>query len=835
MNVTARCRTVLHAVVAAGVVLGTVSASAQTPAAAIAPELTGLGTIHMPVTTGVPRAQVFFNQGLRLLYAFNHQEARRAFEEAARLDPQLAMAHWGSALTLGPNLNAPMTAESGRLAFAAIGAAKRSANGASARERALIDALAARFAADPASPRPPLDKAYAEAMTRVAAAHPGDPDVQTLYADAVMNTMPWDYWRKDGSPKPETVVLGGALEKVMAAHPEPAGAHHYYIHLLEASPTPERAERSADVLGGLMPAAGHMVHMPAHIYLRVGRYADAAEANVRAIAADEDYLAQCQAQGLYPVSYDPHNLHFLWAAATFEGRSVVAIDAARQVAAKVPHHHAGQLSWTADFPVTPWLAYARFGRWQEILTEPKPPVSEPYATGIWHYARGLAFVARNQTARAEAELAALDKVLGHEAFKTTLKDLPLLTNLQIAMRIVRAELAARSWKFDEAIKAATEAVSIEDEFPYSEPPLWHHPPRQVLGALLIEAGRPREAEAVYLDDLKRFRENGWSLFGLWQSLQAQGRADDARAVRARFDKAWQRSDVTLTSSRIIREMPAVEDRRAHDHARGSIMQRTVALPNGITLEYAERGRASGIPVVFLHGVTDSWRSFEPVMELLPDTFRAISITQRGHGGSSKPDAGYLYRDMAGDLRAFMDALHLPSAIVVGHSMGSLVAQRFAVDEPDRVAGLVLVGAFSTLHANAGIHEYWNSTLKSLKDPIDPEVAKEFQVSTIARPVAPDLLETAVGESLQVPARVWRAAFKGFLETPDFSHELRRVTAPTLLVWGDRDAYADRAAQDALSAAIPRARLVTYRGGGHAVHWEDPAAFTHDLVSFALQR
>src|SRR5688572_17338598 len=582
MNVTARCRTVLHAVVAAGVVLGTVSASAQAPASAMAPELTGLGTIHMPVTTGVPKAQVFFNQGLRLLYAFNHQEARRAFEEAARLDPQLAMAHWGSALTLGPNLNAPMTAESGRLAFAAIGAAKRSANGASARERALIDALAARFAADPASPRPPLDKAYAEAMTRVAAAHPGDPDVQTLYADAVMNTMPWDYWRKDGSPKPETVVLGGALEKVIAAHPEHAGAHHYYIHLLEASPTPERAERSADVLGGLMPAAGHMVHMPAHIYLRVGRYADAAEANVRAIAADEDYLAQCQAQGLYPVSYYPHNLHFLWAAASLEGRSAVAIDAARQVAAKVPHHHAGALAWTADFPVTPWLAYARFGRWQEMLTEPKPPASEPYATGIWHYARGLAFIARRQTARAEGELLALSALLDHEAFRTTLKDSPLLTNLQIASRIVRGELAARAHRFDEAIQVVSEAVALEDGIPYNEPPVWHQPTRQVLGALLLEAGRAKEAEAAYRQDLKRFRDNGWSLFGLWQSLQADGRSEEARDVRARFEKAWARADVTLTSSRIVDRAQGGHGAGATDRVKEGVMVKSIALPTGVT-------------------------------------------------------------------------------------------------------------------------------------------------------------------------------------------------------------------------------------------------------------
>lgn len=525
----------------------------------IAPELDGLGTNHMPVTTQVPKAQRFFDQGLRLLYAFNHQEARRAFQEAARLDPQLAMAHWGVALTLAPNLNAPMTAENARAAKAAIQTARTLAAHASARERALIDALAARFGTTPDAPRPPLDRAYADAMKRIAADYPDDADIQTLYVDAVMNTMPWDYWQKGGSAKPETAAISAVLERVIAANPDHAGAHHYYIHLWEASPTPERAEASADRLGPLMPAAGHMVHMPAHIYLRVGRYADAAEANVRAIAADEDYLAQCQAQGLYPVSYYPHNLHFLWAAATFEGRSAVAIDAARQVAEKVPHHHAGALAWTTDFPVTPWLAYVRFGRWQQMLTEPKPPANEPYATGIWHYGRALGFIARGQSGRAETELAALTKLLDHEAFKTTLKDLPLLTNLQIARRIVAGEMAARAGRFDEAITLVSEAVALEDEIPYNEPPVWHQAPRHVLGALLLEAGRPKEAEQAYRDDLTRFRDNGWSLFGLAQSLEAQGRHDEARAVRARFDKAWARADVTLTSSRIMtddRQAPA---------------------------------------------------------------------------------------------------------------------------------------------------------------------------------------------------------------------------------------------------------------------------------------
>lgn len=561
-----RAAAVCAAVVAA---LGTATVaqeSTQTATTtAVAPLLSGLGTLHMPVSTTSTRAQTFFDQGLRLLYGFNHAEARRAFQEAARLDGTLAMAHWGEAMTWAVNLNAPMSPESGRLAYASAQRALALASGATPLERALISALATRFAADAGAVRAPLDRAYAEAMARVAATYPDHPDVQVLAADAQMNTIPWDYWTSEGSLKPVAVSIRATLERVIARHPDHAGAHHYFIHLMEGSSTPEAAEASADRLAGLMPAAGHMVHMPAHIYLRVGRYAAAAEANIRAIAADEDYLAQCQAQGLYPFAYYPHNLHFLWAAATLEGRGDVAVDAARRVATKVPHHHAGAVAWTADFPVTPWLAYVRFGRWQDMLTEPAPPATEPYAMGIWHYGRGLAFLARGDADRARAELAALTATVGHDAFTTTLKDSPLLTNLQIASRIVAGELASRDGRHNEAVTLLREATRLEDAIPYNEPPVWHQPTRQVLGALLLAAGRAADAEVVYREDLRRFRENGWSLFGLWQSLDAQGRHDEARKVRERLERAWTRSDVTLSASRI---MAAGSAAREHTLANG---------------------------------------------------------------------------------------------------------------------------------------------------------------------------------------------------------------------------------------------------------------------------
>jgi pimeloyl-ACP methyl ester carboxylesterase len=809
---------------------GVPAAGAPAPSAllteALAPELSGLGTLHVPISTAVPRAQRFFDQGMRLLYAFNHAESIRAFREAARLDPSLAMAYWGQALALGPNLNAPMTRENGRAAYAAAQAARAAAPRATPRERALIDALAARYAPEGAGDRPALDRAYAAAMQKVAVQYADDPDIQTLYADAAMNTMPWDYWQKDGTAKPETARLLDLLERTIARYPDHAGALHYHIHLVEASSDPDRAERSADRLGPLMPAAGHMVHMPAHIYIRVGRYADAAEANERAILADEDYLAQCQAQGLYPVSYYPHNLHFLWAAATFEGRGAVAVDAARKVAAKVPHHHAGALAWTADFPVTPMLAYTRFGRWQDVLTEPKPPVHEPYATGIWHYGRGLAFVARGQLDRAGAELAAVKATTKHEAFATTLKDLPLLTNLQIASRILEGELRLREGDAGAAIAVLRDAVTIEDGLPYAEPPLWHHPPRQVLGAVLLEAGLPAEAEVVYREDLKRFRENGWSLFGLGQSLRAQHRGHDAADVQRRFERAWNRADVTLTSSRI---MTNDVSRRSVMEAKGDRADRFVDLPTGVRLNYVERGDPRGTPVILLHGYTDSRRSYDLVLPLMPASWHVFAVTHRGHGDSSKPEAGYEPADFSADLAAFLDAMQLDSAVIVGHSMGSSVAQRFAIDYPSRTRALVLEGAFFPSPHNEAVRAFFQD-VKGFADPIDPKVVREFQQSTLTRPVSPEFFETILGESLKVPALVWKAALAPYL-TVDFSDRLKEISVPTLLVWGDRDGFTLRAEQDALNRAIAGSRLMTYEGTGHCPHWEEPERFAADLITF----
>lgn len=806
-------------------------APAATPQAGepLAPLLTGLSDLHHPVTTAVPRAQQYFDQGLRLFYAFNFEESYRSFAEAARLDPSLAMAFWGQAMALGPNLNAPMPAEDGVKAYQAAREAARLAPGASSREQAYISALQTRFAEDGVGDRAALDAAFASAMDAVAKTYPEDDDAVTLAVAASMQTIAWDYWLMDGTPKPGVEEAMVALERVAERSPAHGGAHHFFIHLVEASDRyVGRAERSADLLGPLMPIAGHMVHMPSHIYIRIGRYKDAADANELAALADEDYIAQCRAQGVYPVAYYPHNLHFLWAVGTIEGRSAVAISSARKVAAKVPHHMAGRLSWTHEFPIIPLFALVTFGQWSDILSEPKPVAESPYPEAIWHYARALARTARGELDRARLELAAIEQLRSDEAFATMLADTALPMNVDIAMEEVRSAIALAEGDFAAAIAAAERAVVMQDAMPYSEPALWHRPVRLQLGQALLDAGRPAEAEAVYREELRRLPENGWGLFGLWQSLEAQGRPREAREVRVRFEKAWARADVALETTTMMpsRSASAVQS-TTHD----SRVTRTATLPTGVRLEYVERGHRDGVPVIFLHGVTDSWHSFERLLAKLPSSIRAFAISQRGHGDSSKPASGYRYEDYAADVEAFMDVMGLPRAVVVGHSMGAMVAQRFAADHPRRVSGLVLMGAFSTLFEDPGIAEFYRTAIVPLADPVDPAFIREWQQSTLARAMPAAHFDTIIAETAKVPAHVWRASFRGFLDTPDFTRRLERVDVPALVLWGNRDAFTTREMQDRLVDMLPDARLVVFDGAGHGFHWEDVDPVAREIAAF----
>lgn len=514
----------------------------------IAPLLSGLDNQTHPVSTHSPLAQRFFDQGLTLTYAFNHAEAVRSFRQAALIDPDCAMAYWGQALALGPNLNATMTVEHGREAYDAIQLALVSR--ANEKEHAYINALAKRYSSDPYQDRKALDKAYADAMRNLAKRYPNDDDAQTLFAAALMNLRPWDYWQKDGKPYPETSEVVPTLETVLKRNPNHIGANHYYIHAVEAT-EPERAVPSAERLEAQITGAGHLVHMPAHIFMRVGRYADASDANMRAIAADEEYIAQCRAQGIYPLAYYPHNIHFLWASSSMEGRSQMAIDAAQKVASRVQTEEIDNLpSWARIFTVVPLYAKARFGKWDEILQEKQPHLKRPFYTGIWHYARGLAFVAKGQLGSAQDELKRLRALASNPAIARLEVGSTTVGNLfGIASSVLAGELAAKQHNFDKAVSQLELAVLLQDGLPYTEPPDWYYPVRQSLGAVLLEAGYPAQAETVYWQDLQQNPENGWSLFGLAQSLKAQRKNQQAVEIEKRFRRAWARADVTLVASR----------------------------------------------------------------------------------------------------------------------------------------------------------------------------------------------------------------------------------------------------------------------------------------------
>jgi tetratricopeptide (TPR) repeat protein len=527
-------------------------ANQPSPTGALAPRLLNLGTHRFEVTTQNRDAQAFISQGVNLSYGFNHAESGRAFREAARLDPSCAMAYWGQALVLGPNINAAMDPAAEAPARELSQKALSMVSGVTPRERALIEALAERYSGR-AEDRAARDRAYADAMRRVHEQFPDDPDIAMFYVESVMDLRPWGYWMPDGRAHAGTLDIVQLTEQVMARHPQHPGALHLYIHLMEPTDEADKAETAADRLLTLMPAAGHMVHMPSHIYQRVGRYADAIRSNELAVAADEDYITQCRAQGLYPMGYYPHNIHFLWFAATADGQGARAIEAARKVASRIDDAALAEFPMLAGFRVVPYFALTRFGRWAEMLAEPAPPESSPFLRGAWHYGRGLALVATGKVAEADRELAALDGLMRDGRL-----DQPLFSPnsardvLAPAPLVLGAELAAARGDFDRAIALLERAVRLEDWLVYTEPSEWHYPPRQALGAVLLEAGRPREAETVYWQDLKRNPENGWSLFGLVQALRAQGRTGDADIVEARFQRAWARSDVTLTASRFGR-------------------------------------------------------------------------------------------------------------------------------------------------------------------------------------------------------------------------------------------------------------------------------------------
>ena len=519
-----------------------------------APLFDGMGDHTHPITTNNKYVQRYFDQGLTIDFAFNHAESARSFRAGQTLDPNCAMCFWGEALALGPNINVTsngsvIMADQERLAaYEAIQKAVSLKNKVSEKERDFIDALATRYNGDTASPRGPLDLAYAEAMRELSHKYPEDDDAASLFAESLMNTMPWDYWIDAYNPKPLTVEAIEILEKVMARNPRHPMALHLYIHAVESSSQPERAEAAADILLDLVPGAGHLVHMPSHIYWRVGRYADASESNIMAAAVDEAYIAACNAQGFYPAAYYPHNIHFLWASSSMEGRSKVAIEAGEKVAKNVRIEMIDQFPGVEFFKTIPMQSLVQFGRWEEVLQQPAPIERLEYANGIWHYTRAIAFANTGQIDLAKKERDMLNN------FKDTDDVLhldsiyyPASMLLDIADSLALGEIAMAENNTTEAVIQFSKAVAVQDKLPYTEPPFWYYPTRLSLGKALLKSGNASEAESVFKENLKRYPRNGWAMYGLIDALKAQNK--DTSKIQQRFDIVWANADVKLTSSR----------------------------------------------------------------------------------------------------------------------------------------------------------------------------------------------------------------------------------------------------------------------------------------------
>lgn len=520
-----------------------------------APLFDNLGTLDFPITTNSELAQKYFNQGVILAYGFNHEEAFRSFEEAARLDTNCAMAYWGMAYVIGPNINLPMNAGVVATAYEAVERAMSLLDDETQREKDYVIALSKRYTNEELEDRTHLDKAYSDAMRELVSKYPNDLDAATMFAESIMDLHPWDYWLKDGTPQPWTLEILTSLEGAIERNTDHHGSNHLYIHAIEASKNPERGNASADKLRFLAPGAGHLVHMPAHIYIRTGQYHEGSLANQRAVKSDEEYINQCNQQGFYPLAYYPHNYHFLWATATLEGDSKTAIDAALKTSQLPPDSLINLCGYKTlqHFVVIPLYAYVTFGKWDEILNYEKPEKLQLYPLGVWHYARGMAFIANGDLGKAEKELAELEQL----RFNKKVEDLSIWginsagTLIKIAYEVLSGELAAKKKDYATAISHLKSAVELENTLRYDEPPTWFYPCRLNLGAVLIESGRYEEAQKVFEENLSNLPENGWALYGLHQALLKLNENNEAAEVQKRFKEAWKYSDFKLTSSRVL--------------------------------------------------------------------------------------------------------------------------------------------------------------------------------------------------------------------------------------------------------------------------------------------
>jgi hypothetical protein len=508
----------------------------------------GMGSLHHPIATTNPEAQKFFDQGLTLIYAFNHDEAARSFRRAAELDPNAAMAWWGIASALGPNYNLDVDPAREKAAFEAVQKAKALAASGPANERDYIEALATRYSDHPKPDYKALSRNYAHKMSDLAKKYPDDPDAATLYAESLMDLRPWNLWSLDGTPAEGTLDIIAVLESVLMRYPNHPGANHYYIHAVEASPHAAWALPSAERLPALVPNAGHLVHMPAHIYSRVGDYEAAMASNASAAAVDRAYIAATGVKGVYPAMYYSHNLHFLAYAAMQAGNFETARKSADQLAENIQAQAQEMPLWmNEEFVTYQPFVLVRFRKWQEILAAPAPDPKQVTLVAAWNFARGMAHASKGKIAEAEEERKSFalavasvpaDQPYGFSQSKTV---------LQIPELLLDARIAEARGDRKTAIESLRKAVAIEDTLPYNEPPTWFFPVRESLGGALLRDGQAAEAEKVFRDDLAKNPRNGRSLFGLWQSLTAQNKTSDADWAKKEFESAWKNADTQLTA------------------------------------------------------------------------------------------------------------------------------------------------------------------------------------------------------------------------------------------------------------------------------------------------
>jgi tetratricopeptide (TPR) repeat protein len=520
-----------------------------------APIFKGLDVIDYPITTKSPEAQKYFNQGMALSYGFNHAEAARSFYYATKLDPESAMCYWGFAYVLGPNYNAGMEPDNYERAYKAIQKAIQLSGKASEKEKALINALAKRYTEKHLEDRSRFDIAYSAAMKKVNDRFPDDANINALYAESIMDLHPWDLYEKDGTPKKWTPEIVSLLEKILKKDPKHIGANHFYIHAVEASNTPERGNSSAKAFDeGLVPGSGHLVHMPSHIYIRTGEYHKGTLANINAVKVDSNYVTMCHAQGAYPLGYYPHNYHFMAGTATLEGNSKWAMRGANQVSKHVHPKSMTEPGWGTlqHYYVIPYYVAVKFGKWDDILKMKLVTDTLKYPVAVTHYAKGMAYLGKNDLKKAKQELLQLEEIAKDKKLEQiTIWELNSVSTLiQIAKRVLKAEIAASEKNYAQSIALLKEAVAIEDSLNYNEPPDWFFSVRHHLGAVQIEAEKYQDAVKTYKDDLKRLPKNGWAHHGLRLAHEKMNNKTKAKEITRLIEKSWANADTKITTSRI---------------------------------------------------------------------------------------------------------------------------------------------------------------------------------------------------------------------------------------------------------------------------------------------